>query len=463
MTMFLRPIRIILACLATAAVGYWLFVDTLRYHYPERFTEPVVRFAHWGDFREYRMWQEIIAAFHQANPDVRVRQEYVVGFRYETKIQQQIVSGDAPDVMMFQDEPFVTFAPQAFADLTEFLDDPNESIDLHGDFFDTAVESFLIEGRPLGMPLFGGDVLIMWNKRCFARADKYHGRPIRRPWDEWNIDDFLAISRDLTIDEDGDGRIDQFGFMLPGWVYYLPFIWSYGVDVLDETRTEWRLVGERAIEVFELYRKLRWDYRVCPTPVEQSEMLTDTAFFTGRISMCVNGPWLQPFLNATSMGPRDGKPPEYGITHMPFGPTGKRYTRVTWDAACMYKGLTPERKRRAWRFIRFICTRPGQDIICRYQRSVPAFKPSAETFKQYDTGSGSYKFVDAFSYCRLQPVSRNWYPMDREMRDYVDLLRENEITGREFVEQLAADRELRQLFKVPSTTTRAATTKVSSP
>jgi ABC-type glycerol-3-phosphate transport system substrate-binding protein len=430
----LRPLKFVLAGLAVTAAGYWLFADTVRYHFPETFTEPVVRFTHWGDYREYRMWQE-----------------NVVGFRYETKIQQQIVSGDAPDVMMFQDEPFETFASRGFADLSDLLDTPGASINLRRDFYDTAVQSFLLDGRPYGIPLFGGDLLVIWNKRCFERADRYHGRRITRPHDDWTLDEFLGIARQLTIDEDGDGRIDQFGLMLPGWVYYLPVMWSCGVRVLDDTRTEWRMTGPAAENIFELYRRLRWDDRVCPTSVEQSEMLTDTAFFTGRISMCFNGPWLQPFLNATSLGPRDGHGPQYGITHIPFGPTGKRFTRVTWDGLCMFKDLTPERKQRAWRFIQFVCTGPGQEIVIRYQRSVPAYKPSAERFKAFDNGSGSYRFVDAFSYCRLQPITRHWYPMDRLINEYLDLLQENRISGRQFVRQLAADPRLHEMFRVPAT------------
>ncbi|MBN1345920.1 MAG: sugar ABC transporter substrate-binding protein, partial [Phycisphaerae bacterium] len=414
-----RGIKVGLAGVIVAAVAWWLFADTLRYHFPDRFTEPVVRFAHWGDFAEYRVWQEVIGEFHKAYPDIRVRQEYIVGFRYETKIQQQIVSGDAPDVMMFQDEPFPTFAPRGFADLSELVAASDPPIDLKREYFDTAVESFLIDGKPYGIPLCGGNVLIIWNKRCFARADKARGRRIRRPHDNWTMDEFLETARDLTIDEDGDGRIDQFGFMLPTWVYYLPFIWSHEARILDETRTQWRLVGPEAVSVFELYRRMRWEDRVCPTPIEQSEMLTDTAFFTGRIAMCVNGPWLLPFLNETSLGPREGKPPEYGITHIPFGPTGKRYTRVTWDGLCMFKDLTRERKECAWKFIRFVCGKPGQDIVARSQQSVPALKASAEAFKRFDTGCGSHKFVEAFSYSRLQPITRNWYPMDRIIYDQV--------------------------------------------
>jgi len=456
-----RAIKVVLSVPVVAVVGWWLFADTVRYHYPERFAEPTIRFAHWGDFQDYRMWREIIAAFQQANPDLRVHQEYVVGFqgRYEAKIQQQLVAGDAPDVMMFQDEPFPTFAPRGFADLSEFLNTPGWSVDLTGDYFDTAVQSFMHEGKPRGMPLFGGNVLIVWNKRCFERADRVRGRPVRRPWDDWTLDDFLGICREVTIDEDGDGRIDQFGLLLPGWVYYLPFMWSYGVEVLDETRTEWRMTGPAAVRVFDLFRRLRWVDHVCPTSVEQSEMLADTAFFTGRIAMCINGPWLQPFLNATSLGPREGHPPDYAVAHMPYGPTGRRYTRVTWDGLCLYDGLSPERKRRAWRFIHFVCGRAGQDIVARHQRAIPALKISAETFKAHDLGTGAYRFVDAFSYSRVQPITRNWYPMDRKINEYLDLLKDNEITAAEFVERLAADPALRRLFRVPGPAASAAAAK----
>lgn len=446
-----RPVHILVGLPVLAAVGYWLFADTVRYHMPKRFDEPAVRFSHWGDFRMYQMWAEIIAAFHEAHPDIRIHHEYVVGFRYETKIQQQIVSGDAPDVMLFQDEPFVTFAPRAFADLSEFVDDPNVGIDLRGDYLDTAVDSFLVDGRPYGIPFLGGNLLIVWNKRCFAAADRLHGRKIRRPFDGWTMDDFLEIARDVTVDEDGDGRIDHFGFMLPHWVYFLPIMWSHGVDVLDPTRSEWRLMGPAAERVFELYRKMRWEYRICPTPLEQSEMLTDTAFFTGRVAMCMNGPWLQPFLNATSMGPSDGKPPEYGIAHIPYGPGGERYTRITWDALCVFKDLSSERKRRAWTFIRFACGKTGQDSIAKWQQALPALRASLDTFRRQDNGSGAYRFVDALTYSRLQPITRHWYPMDRVLRSNIDLLRENAITGSEFVDRVVGDPALHRMFGFPTT------------
>lgn len=449
----MRAARTVLILVLGSAAGYWLFADTVRYHYPQRFAEDAVRFAHWGDYQEYLMWKEIIGAFSAANPDVRIRHEYVVGFQrnYEAKIQQGLVAGDAPDVMMFQDEPLPIFADRGFADLTELIGTAGCPIDPNRDCHETAVRSFVLNGRLRGMPLFGGNILILWNKRCFERAERFHKRPVRRPWDEWTLTDFLDIARDLTFDEDGDGRIDQYGLLLPGWIYYLPILYGYGADVLDETRTEWRMTGPAAEEAFELFRKLRWEYRICPTSVEMSEMLTDTAFFTGRIAMCIQGPWLQPFLNATSLGPHDGRPPEYAVTHIPYGPTGQRFTRVTWDALCMSDRLTSQQKRRAWRFICFVCGQRGQEIVARYQRAIPALKASAETFRKYDTGSGAYRFIDALSYSRIQPITRHWFTMDRRIRDTLERLEDNEISGAEFVRQLAGDAELRKYFRMPPT------------
>ncbi|MFQ6048854.1 MAG: ABC transporter substrate-binding protein, partial [Phycisphaerae bacterium] len=367
--------RWLLALAAGVGVGWWLLADTLRYHLEQRFAPPPIRLAHWGSYQEYRMWQQIIAAFNARHPDIAIRQEYVVGVRYATKIQQQLVAGNAPDVIMFQDEPFPNFAPKGFADLSQFIQ--RDQIDLYQQYFKTAVDSFMIDGRLRGMPLFGGDVLIYCNLRCFQRASRFHGRPIRLPRDDWTLEQFLQLARDLTFDEDGDGRIDQFGFALPSWIYALPFLWSHGARVLDSNHTRWAMLTDAAEAAWQFYQDLRFRYHVCPLPVEQAEMNTDTAFFTGRVAMCVNGPWMQPFLLATTL--RD----DYRIIHMPRGPAG-RATRVTWDALCLYDRISPQRKQRAWKFIRFACGPAGQEIVARYQRSVPALRSAAETFKRYD-------------------------------------------------------------------------------
>jgi multiple sugar transport system substrate-binding protein len=425
---------------AFSAVGWWLFADTVRHHQPGPFDTRTIRFAMWGGYQEYLMWKEIIAAFHASHPDIDVHLEYVVAMRYETKIQQQLVAGDAPDVFLFQDEPFPNFAPKGFAILDDYI--ARDGLDLKRDYFDTAVASFMLDGRLRGMPLWGGDNLIYCNKRCFDRATRFHKRPVPLPSDDWTLDDFLRTAQDLTFDEDGDGRIDQFGFTVPLWFYALPLLWPQGMEVLDATNTRWAMTGPAAEKAWQFYQDLRFRYHVSPAPVEQSEMDADTAFFTGRVAMFTSGPWVQPFLRNTSM--KD----DYRIVHIPRGPTG-RATRVTWDAMVMYDGIPPQRKALAWEFIKFACSLPAQKVVARYQRSVPALRAGAEEFIRCDAGQGSRKFVDALAYARLQPISPYWNEMDRQInRHLAGLLSDQEPrqTPAEFLAALAADPIIQHCF-----------------
>jgi ABC-type glycerol-3-phosphate transport system substrate-binding protein len=181
---------------------------------------------------------------------------------------------------------------------------------------------------------------------------------------------------------------------------------------------------------------------VSPLPVEMAEMSTDAAFLTGRVAMCISGPWMQPFLVETTL--RD----DYAIVHVPRGPGG-RATRVTWDSLCIYDHIGEARTELAWRFIKFACGEPGQEIVARYQRSVPALRSAAQSFREYDRGVGSYKFVDALEYARMQPISPYWNEMERTIHRHMsDLLNElgRRQTPDEFLDSLASDPVIQRCF-----------------
>lgn len=62
------------------SIGYWLFADTFRRHFPSVAPDAgAIRFAHFGGYEDFELWREVIADFTQHHPDIPVRQEYVVG------------------------------------------------------------------------------------------------------------------------------------------------------------------------------------------------------------------------------------------------------------------------------------------------------------------------------------------------------------------------------------------------
>jgi len=425
-----RIAKYIVLCALIAAAAWWLFADTYRHYAGGR---SYIRVAYFADYQQHLMWQRIFDAFKARHPEIRIKPEFILGQRYEAKVRQQMVSKSAPDVILYQDEPLPGIAREGeFEDLGPYLNTVGYSLNLKRDFWPTSWESFVYEGRQYGIPIWGGNNLIYYNKKAFDRA----GVPY--PRDDWTLEEFLETCKALTRDFDGDGRVDQFGFARPGWVYFLPWFYGFGADLLDETHTVWKLYGPEAEAALQLYADLGRKYHVSPMREELGTMGEGVGFLTGRIAMVTSGPWFMPFLHDTDV--------DYDIVHIPRGPKG-RGTRVTWDALAIYAGS--KRKSDAWKFVHFAVGLEAAKIVCEYQRSLPALKAAREYFGRGVGRSSSYKFLEAFDYVRIQPISVHWNEMNRLMNVYCDELVLGKITVREMIAKMIRHTGIRDNFIVP--------------
>ncbi|MCK4660791.1 MAG: extracellular solute-binding protein [Phycisphaerae bacterium] len=427
---------------AVLVVGYLLFADTVR-HYTHQAVDPhVIRFSHFGTYQDYETWGEVIRAFEVDHPGLRVRQEYVAGWygMYDTKMRQQILSGTLPHVVLVQYGPFRGIA-RHFESLDDCLPAGFPAEPPLNELDPIALGCFQVDECQRGLPVCGGNLLIYCNPECFQRAGKHRGHEIPLPDDNWTMSDFRRVAEELTCDLDGDGKVDQFGFWQPRWVYYLPFIWSFGAEVLDETNTQWRLIGPAAEAAMQFYQELRFPHQVSPRPEEVAQMVQDVGFLTGKVAMCVNGPWFQPFLARTRLADT------YHVAHIPIGPGG-RVTRVTWDGVAMRGGLPEAQRRHAEAFVGFVCSHKAQVILTRTQRALPALRSAAAEFTRGDLGRTSQRFVEALSYSRLQPETPHFRAMDRAInRHLVRLLAEhNRPTAAKMLADLAADPAIVKAF-----------------
>ena len=445
--------RRVVLLVAVLGVGWWLFADTYARHRPDVHrgwpNDGGLRFAHFGTYQDYELWREVIAEFERTRPGIRVKQEYIVGLagRYNTKMRQQILSHTLPDVALVQLGPFHELAAH-FADLSGLLEDSFDADGRVEAALDaTGLAAFQSGGRQRGLPVSGGNLLIYGNTECFERASRFHGLPVPLPDDDWTMEDFHRIARLLTCDFDGDGRIDQFGFWLPRWIYYLPFLWSFGAELTDEGLTEWRLAGPEAEQAFDFYRDLAVGDRVCPRDDEVPQLFQDVGFLTGKVALCVNGPWFMPFLAKTRLA--DG----YFVAPIPRGKAG-RATRITWDGVVMAEDLPRKRRAAAWQFISFLLSKPVQDRIARTGRALPARRDSAFAhFRQVDLlgDDHRFRFVEALSYSRLQPLLPRFGEVDRAINEHLRHLLDpgRALTAGAMLEQLARDPVIVSVFRAP--------------
>jgi len=431
-----------LAAFAAFALGaaLWMFRDTYAYYFAHK--EECLRLSYWGSYREHEMWKEIIAAFRKLNPNIPVKGEYITD-RYEEKIQQLLLANDAPDVMLFQDEPLPRFVSSGkFLPLDDLCRTPGLEVDLDRDYWDTAVASFRLDsalrqapgasdGTTYGIPIWGGDCLLIYNRAAFRQAG------VPEPPERWTLDEFLATCKALTADTDGDGRMDRFAFDIPGWVYWLPFTYAFGADYLDASRKRWTLWGPEAEAAYQFWQDLRYKHHVAPQRAELTEG-GNVAFMTGRVAMFVSGPWAMPPLLEAGV--------DFDVAPIPSGPGGLA-TRVTWDSLVMFAGS--RKKDWAWRFIHFATSLPAQEIVARFQRSVPALKAAKDAFIAVNPRVRARRFIDALAYARFQPITEHWMLMSREIGSETDMMLDNRRTPAEVLRRLAANPHLAKCFTMP--------------
>jgi ABC-type glycerol-3-phosphate transport system substrate-binding protein len=302
-----------------------------------------------------------------------------------------------------------------------------------------------------GLPIMGGNVLIYCNLDAFDRVSRHHGEPVRVPDGGWTLEEFVALCQLLTIDADGDGRIDQFGFLQPHWVYYLPFIWSHGARLLEQDpaggyslASRWALQGPEAVAALAMYADLRHRWGVTPMPIAYAGQNSDTAFLSGRVAMCVNGPWFQAFLRETALADR------YCVVGIPRGPGGST-TRVTWDALCISAKTPAARQADAWQFVRFVLTSEAQEIFASHLRAIPARRSCAGAYTRYGGGVGSPSavFIENMETARMQPITPAWQSMGRAIRrgfNSVLLDGESRVSAAAAIAALAADPEITGAF-----------------
>lgn len=382
----------------------WLFLDTVRHYSPRPRDGRSIRFSHFGTYQDYETWRRLIEAFEAKHPTIHIQQEYIVGWYglYNRKLHQQYLAHSEPDVSLVQSSSFLTLA-QHFAKL------PTETMrNLGCDNLDpVALQMYEVGGEQRGIPVTGGNLLVYYNKRCFERASSASVAPIAHPSSDWTMSDFETTAQALTQDFDGDDQIDQFGFWQPRWLYYLPFVWSFGVDVIDAKGQDRLLTGARAEAAISFYQQMRiGPERYAPHPHEISQMLQDVGFLTGRTAMCVNGPWFMAFLNETNL--RDN----YAVANIPIGPGGRK-TRVTWDGIVISSRLPTPVSNSALEFVRFVASEDGQRILVSSARALPA-RLDVRNWLMDQYPSGAVRaFTEALAYSQPEPQTPKFAQIDR--------------------------------------------------
>lgn len=389
---------------------YW-FISRLSLGQPSNQT--VIEYSYWvGIPEEIEANRLIIAAFHEANPDIRVNVRHHPWADYFTKLYTGLVTQTAADVFRMS----YAFLPdyvhyQAIEPLNEIIQsDSTFNLD---DLVSWPFEACIIDDKVMMLPLDCPIDLLYFNKDIFDRAG------LAYPDTSWTWDDLLQACLKLKNYFQSHGINDVYPLL---GLLYSQFVMENGGRVIDRERMVCTLDTPEAIGGVQFMRDLILHYGVS-IPPDAERTVGGDPFLKEKCAMTYG--------QAIMMHPYSEKATfNWDIT---FRPRGR-----CWLAKTLACGLCLNPKSRhkeaAWRLIKFFVSPTAQriytdlgafvpirkDVLYSPHFLPPGYKPAHKHLLLRVDGSTSQNWI-----------CRNWGRLRTELRQEIDLVMEGKVTAEE--------------------------------
>lgn len=341
----------------------------------------------------------VVDAFMEAYPNIVVEYDNLAFSDYFTFVTTNIAGGVVPDVMAMNFEQGARYADMGvLEDLTTYIKAEDYNLDK---YFASTVNMHHHAGIQSGLPATFSIVINFINKTLFDEAG------IAYPDENWTWEDLVDAAAKMTVDFDGDGIIDQFGYVAGWWPN---FVFQNGGQILnDEGRCG--LNTPEAIEGLQVMVDITLDpeQKIAPDRSELNDAGDWDRFQAGSIAIMPNGPWaVTPFKNNI------GDKFEWDVA--PFTSINQPATLMFGNSYTM--SSTSEQKKAAWEFIKFATGEKGSTLRQAGGYEISSVKEIAlRDFISSLNGvpENAQYFLDATSYASL-PVA---HPLWGEIHDFI--------------------------------------------
>lgn len=333
-------------------------------------TDEVVTIEWWNwDTSMSEQYKSIIAEFEAKNPNIKINMTLIAtdGGEYKTKLSILAQQGAMPDTFTISSGDLEQWAEEGLLrDITDLVEaDKTIFDDFSKAMFDASKAIAKTEGY-VSIPFAYVSTDLFYNKDMFDAAG------LEYPNENWTWDDFLAAAKALTLDTNGDGEIDQWGFYGAGryaqaqsWV-----VSNNGKLVNEETKTF--DPDAKALEALQFVVDLVKEYKVAPQPKDMSSMRWQDIFPNQVCAMFVDGGWL-----SNDFRNNIGDKFQWGVTRVPMGPSATERQTYGWPDSY---AMSPDTKHpeEAWTWLKYLA---GEGITLDQFMAgkMPAYKALVES------------------------------------------------------------------------------------
>ncbi|MCM3712975.1 sugar ABC transporter substrate-binding protein [Alkalihalobacillus oceani] len=356
--------------------------------------EPVeLRFAMWtGTPEEQETWETLAAKVTEVYPHITVKFETDSFDQYWDKLQSQVASRTAADIIALQSQRTGTFGYRGVYEPLEPYIEATPDFNIE-DFEPNIMDALSYEGQ-LAIPYDFGPYMLYYNKDIFDK----HG--VEYPTDNMSWDEFLEKAIATT-----DGETYGFAFNSRQFDQNIPFIWQNGGGYMDENAETSLMNDPSTVEAIQFIADLHHKYNVvAPNNDPGNTTLYRDQFYDGKVAMYLDGPW-----NVSNVRARADF--DWDITTVPAGKEGSQ-TYVAGSGFGIYSGS--EHKDEAWKAITVMLGDEGFEYLASLGRAYPARLTATPFYEETSDEPSNINAVKvAAETSRPFRTTTNWQEADR--------------------------------------------------
>jgi ABC-type sugar transport system, periplasmic component len=338
--------------------------------------------------------------FNGMQSDIKVELDMVPWSNYLDKLMTSVAAGMAPDASLNKSQWFLPFQAQnAIAPIDEYFNNWKYKDEVDSNLM-AQYKKVAGDDKLYFMPETLLTIFFYYRKDLFAKAN------LQTPttWDE-----FLEVAKKLTVDTDGDGKIDQYGYTMRanavGENNWYSFIFKdmKNPGFYDENGKP-SFTSPEVIAGNQFFIDLFQKYHVTPPTSPMDGTNENIAYFSaGKAAMLMNH--LQ-----TSVKLKTAVGDNLGMFPIPLGKNGTRFSGGGENCYTIYN--SSKNKDAAWTFISWL-TEPEQHKTFIESGETMAFMASVKDQYQSDP-------IQKISMDLIK--DQKWEPLTPNMGNYANKL-----------------------------------------
>ncbi|MEH7081649.1 sugar ABC transporter substrate-binding protein [Neobacillus drentensis] len=346
-----------------------------------------------GNVAENKAYEELVASFEAANPNILVNMKSIPYSDYEIRLRTELAAGNPPDILTIDSPTLGLYANTgSLLSIDPFMRKEGKIDDIP----DSTLKGLSYKGQIYLAPIVESSIALYYNRHLLKAAGI--PEPPTDPNSPLTWDEVLEIAKKVNNPANGVIGIDPAqGFNdgeSPAY-FKTPLLWQFGAKVIspDGTTASGFLDSKEALAALRFYQDLYHKYRVASIEIPGG------AFEKGKLAMTVLGSWTLADFEKNHPEFKLGE--DFGVTPLPKG----KYQFVPnggWALGITSKSKHPQE---AWKFIKYVTSYQGVKKYVTITGDIPARYSVAKDFPELNEYPKNIFVEQSQKYSKNRPVT----------------------------------------------------------